>query len=387
MAPKPKIKYGEIIIILIGLILTIIILVSISNLISSTCGNLSSPRFIPEGFKTNPSPPTTADNVSDILDLINKNMGETSTNIDKINEIIESFDSDICSITTQIDATIESNYVAESSMNDKDLPEEVQQRRKNERGAKSKKYLSTIKNNFVKYNKDIPLIECFNGGDALLEADALQDLNFRINDTKEELQILADTFNNIYKNSISKKICTYFVTLLYNHKYIKKNIKLNNSIQEAFTDVQEIVLDLSKLSPKKIDEILNKCKSPTGFSDENFKEIPKIDFNEEELEKQMNSNKFKIIMEIKGAKDEKEKKIKDLKIEFMKIDKLYEIVNMIKQQTFAIYNFMLIYKNTINLQQKNLRESTAILKDGNLQQQHMNAKFARMKKDESNTKI
>jgi len=154
-------------------------------------------------------------------------------------------------------------------------------------------------------------------GESMLECFENDGLNSHIDETTNNLKNLNDKFINVQKTVSDKQLGVYYITLAYNDKYIKQSVKVANVLNEGFDSE---VIDFSKMSSETTSEKVG--TSP----------ITQIEFLEDDYEKL--SNSIKLLA----------KKIK-------------------------------LIRNTINLQQKTLKKSTAITTDEKLQKDQAAANF------------
>ena len=304
MAQRPSVPYGEIIIILLGLLLTVGLLISISKLLTVGCGNFRKGLAL-EGFDDYNS------KLEIRLNALDKSIDNSNGLIDKITEMADSFNSNICYVTKQIDDSLMANYVSNVPEAESKLPEDIRQKRMDERKVKSKKYVANLKTNYAK-SKKMQMIECFQN-----ESD---NLSSRIENTKNNLQNLTLKFKEAKKQISDKQLGIYFVSLAYNDKYIRQSIKVANSLNEGFTDT---VIDFSKLP----------VNSEEGDSTD-VAPISKIELFEDSY------------------------------------DKLSKNINLLGEKVQII-------NNTINLQKKNLKESTVLVNDEQAQKNQMMANFSK----------
>lgn len=246
MAGKPQIPYGEYIIIILGLLITILFLVLVSKLLSVGCGNFR-PGLIVESF----------DNYTSKLEnrLINldKSIQKDSEILDSFQDLMADFNSGVCYITKQIDDSLESNYIANVPETESKLPANVQKERAEKRKLNSKNYIANVKKNFVTKYGNMPIIECFDSGNDSLISN--------IEETSNNLKALNDKFINIKKTISDKELGLYYVSLAYNDKYIKQSTKVVDSIDEGFADE---VIDFSKAPPDISGSTVDKSGSDTA---------------------------------------------------------------------------------------------------------------------------
>lgn len=304
MAEKP---YGEYIIIILGLLITILFLVLVSKLLSVGCGNFR-PGLIVESFDNYTS------KLVDRLSKLDKSIQNDSDLLDTFQDSMDGFNSGVCYITKQIDDSLQSNYVANVPETEFKLPANVQKERAEKRKLDSKKYISNIKKNFVAKYGNKPIIECFDSGN--------DSLNSNIEETSNNLKALNDKFINIKKTISDKELGLYYVSLAYNDKYIKQSTKVVNSIDEGFMDE---VIDFSKPPPDISGSSVDKSDSDTA-------PITRIEILEDSWSE------------------------------------------LSKQITTMGKNIQII-KNTIELQEKTLKSSTAIINDEKIQKEKMDSTY------------
>lgn len=311
MAGKPQIPYGEYIIIILGLIITVLFLVLVSKLLSVGCGNFR-PGLIVESFNDYTG------KLVDRLIKLDKSIQNDSDLLDSFQDSMDGLNSGVCYVTKQIDDSLQSNYVANVPETEFKLPTDVQKERAQKRKLDSKKYISNIKKNFVAKYRNMPIIECFDSGN--------DSLNSTIDETGNNLNALNDKFINIKKTISDKEIGLYYVSLAYNDKYIKQSTKVVNSIDEGFTDE---VIDFSKLPPN-----LSKSSAHTDSADAATDSAP-----------------------------------------ITRIEKLEVKWSELSEQINSMGKTIQIFKNTIDLQQKTLKSSTAIINDEKIQKDKMDSTY------------
>jgi hypothetical protein len=330
MAGKPNIPYGELIIIIVGLIITVLLLLLISNVISIGCGKFR-PGIIVEAFSEDKS---YFDKLEQRLIKLDNLIEKTDKFIDTITNNMDDFNSNVCYVTKQIDDSLQSNYVSNVPEAEYKLPKDVQTKRANERKERSKKYVANLKGNFIKGKKDIQMIECFENED---DNSAINDnLNTHIDETTANLKTLADKFTNTRKTVSDKQLGMYYISLAYNDKYIKQSVKVVNSLNEGFANE---VLDFTKLPPYMLSSDMSGADLSTTTKMAPITKIELLEDNYESLTKNINI-----------------------------LGKIVQII-----------------KNTIELQQKTLKASTAIVNDEKTQKDQMNATFSKKSANQDKT--
>ena len=230
---------------LIFLILSILVIVyifsKITDILTYGCGRHAAALMI-EQF-------TSSDYASSVkyykrlnkrIDDLDINIQKSTTRIDKIETTFTSFQADICYILNQVDDGIEGNYCSNVPEEEFKMTSEEQDKRKKERRAKSKVYVTNLKAAFIESRGKTPLLECFaNMSDS--ETASLQDLRNslmdRINEVTNNFKGLKGTLAKL-KNSLSEKqIAIYYATLQYNDKYLKQMIEEMGKKKEGFADV------------------------------------------------------------------------------------------------------------------------------------------------------
>jgi len=320
MAGKPQIPYGEYIVIILGLIITILFLVLVSKLLSVGCGNFR-PGLIVESFNNYTG------KLVDRLNNLDKSIEKDSELLDTFQDYVNEFNSGVCYITKQIDDSLQSNYVANVPETESKLPPNVQKEHAQKRQENSKKYIANIKKNFVTKYRNMPIIECFDSGDSADE----ESLKSGIEETSNNLKALNDKFINIKKTISDKELGMYYVSLAYNDKYIKQSTKVVNSIDEGFAN--EDVIDFSR--------------TPSDIGEQST--------------------------DLSGSKADADS------APITRIETLEDRWSELSKQITLMGKNIKIIKNTIDLQQKTLKSSTAITNDEKVQKEKMDNTYNKKK--------
>lgn len=328
MAGKPQIPYGEFLIIIIGLIVTILLLVLISNLLSIGCGKFR-PGLIVEAFDDDPS---YSDKLEKRLNDLDSAIEKDSDLIDTHSNTMSDFSTNSCYITKQIDDSLQSNYVSSVPEAEYKLPPDVQKKRAAVRQENSTKYILNLKKDYIKGKRNVPMIECFDSDPNADDSSINDSLNSHIGETTNNLKALGEKLKDLRKTVSDKQLGMYYVSLAYNDKYIKQSVKVTNSLNEGF---ENQVLDFTNMPPGLGADISGSDLSGSELSDSaNLAPITKI----EKLE-----DKYKTISGQIG------------------------IIGIVLQ----------VFKNTIDQQHQTLKASTAIVNDDKTQKDQMSSTYGK----------
>ena len=239
---------------------------------ANKCNNCQ--YIVREGFSA------TADSVT-YFQALDKRCDEINSKVDRLNsQLTGSFDDlpkDICYVTRQIDESLSGNYAGAVGPEESKYSAEEQKARAATRKEAGQRYVTNQKKAFVESHDAIPLLECFAGaaGDEDL-ASQRAALDAKISDTASNLDALDNSMIALQKDLGKAKLQTYYTTLNYNDKYLRK---LDSSTGKAVEAVEGFAADKSYID------------SPNSNSDGtlNFKPVSKSDDKSASLEERVTS--------------------------------------------------------------------------------------------------
>lgn len=183
------------------------------------------------------------------FEALDKRCDEINAKVDNLNSQLsgsfEDLPKDICYVTQQIDESLAGNYASAVSSEENKYPPEEQKARAAKRKESGQKYVSNLKKSFVETHENTPLLECFADG-AAAEADDLAKqraaLDSKISDTASNLDALDNSIITLQKDLGKAKLQTYYTTLNYNDKYLRKlDASTGSAVQavEGFASAEE----------------------------------------------------------------------------------------------------------------------------------------------------
>lgn len=170
------------------------------------------------------------------FEALDKRCDAINSKVESLNsQLIGSFDDlpkDICQVTQQIDEGLAGNYASAVGSEESKYSAEEQKARAAKRKESGQKYVANLKKAFVESHEGTPMLECFaDAGEDLAKQRAALDA--KISETASNLDALDNSMITLQKDLGKAKLQTYYTTLNYNDKYLRKLDASTGSAIEA----------------------------------------------------------------------------------------------------------------------------------------------------------
>lgn len=156
---------------------------------------------------------------------LDKRCDDINAKVDGLNsQLSGAFDDmpkDICYVTQQIDESLSGNYAGAVGPEERKYSAEDQKARAAKRKEAGQRYVTNLKKAFVESHEGTPLLECF-ATEAEDLASQRSALDAKISETASNLDALDNSMIVIQKDLGKAKLQTYYTTLNYNDKYLRK---------------------------------------------------------------------------------------------------------------------------------------------------------------------